>query len=375
MVGRQEPAGAERMLRSGSADPVHAVALVARAALARARRGDVAGARDLYPAARDGFLSMTGGGLLSAPDAVVAAGWTAYVVGDFSGGVAVLERAVLLAERARLPEPLALLHALLAFLSIPLDRRADVDRRVEQAIGTAQRYDRPEVVPVALTAALVAASDRGTAEERHRALVGVDLPRSPWSRHVVEVLRARVEVRLGLAPDQSALRHGANGAFGVQASIARGEWALAGGDVAAARLRAADAEELSGRAGVPHLRGESALFTAEVLRAEGAASEAEAAGLRALAAFAAAGAPRLTADARERLRRLAAHDGAPDAESPLTPRELSVADLAADGLSNRDIAGRLHVSIRTVESHVASILRKRGLRSRAGLARALDGPS
>ncbi|MCP2341181.1 ATP-binding protein [Actinomadura rupiterrae] len=52
----------------------------------------------------------------------------------------------------------------------------------------------------------------------------------------------------------------------------------------------------------------------------------------------------------------------------LSPREREVAELAATGLTNRDIAGRLFVSPKTVEKHLASALRKLGLRSRAALA-------
>ncbi|WP_282214424.1 response regulator transcription factor [Microbacterium luteolum] len=60
------------------------------------------------------------------------------------------------------------------------------------------------------------------------------------------------------------------------------------------------------------------------------------------------------------------------ANSELTRRETEVAELVADGLSNREVAVSLHVSVRTVESHVGTILRKLGLRSRSGLARRLD---
>ncbi|MFC5183247.1 helix-turn-helix transcriptional regulator [Actinomadura harenae] len=59
----------------------------------------------------------------------------------------------------------------------------------------------------------------------------------------------------------------------------------------------------------------------------------------------------------------------------LSPREREVAELAASGLTNRDIASRLYVSPKTVEKHLASALRKLGLRTRAGLAaRLAEGP-
>ncbi|GAA2747291.1 ATP-binding protein [Kitasatospora cinereorecta] len=54
--------------------------------------------------------------------------------------------------------------------------------------------------------------------------------------------------------------------------------------------------------------------------------------------------------------------------SPLTPRERQVAELLAEGLSNKEIAARLVVSTRTAETHVDHILSKLGLTSRAQVA-------
>ncbi len=54
--------------------------------------------------------------------------------------------------------------------------------------------------------------------------------------------------------------------------------------------------------------------------------------------------------------------------SLLTRREREVAALIARGLSNRDIAQQLVISQRTAEGHVARIMDKLGVNSRAGIA-------
>jgi len=54
---------------------------------------------------------------------------------------------------------------------------------------------------------------------------------------------------------------------------------------------------------------------------------------------------------------------------PLTPREREVLCLIAQGYTNRQIAEKLSISVRTVESHRANIIGKLGLRSRVELVR------
>jgi DNA-binding NarL/FixJ family response regulator len=53
----------------------------------------------------------------------------------------------------------------------------------------------------------------------------------------------------------------------------------------------------------------------------------------------------------------------------LTPREVEVLRLIAQGHTNRQIAELLHVGVRTVESHRANLMSKLGLRSRVELVR------
>jgi predicted ATPase/DNA-binding CsgD family transcriptional regulator len=56
------------------------------------------------------------------------------------------------------------------------------------------------------------------------------------------------------------------------------------------------------------------------------------------------------------------------ARDSLTPRELEVAELVARGLTNRDIAGRLFITERTVEGHVERIRAKLNVHSRTQIA-------
>ena len=52
----------------------------------------------------------------------------------------------------------------------------------------------------------------------------------------------------------------------------------------------------------------------------------------------------------------------------LGKREAEVARLIAEGLSNKEIAARLFLSQRTVDSHVHNMLNKLGFNSRAQVA-------
>jgi DNA-binding NarL/FixJ family response regulator len=57
-----------------------------------------------------------------------------------------------------------------------------------------------------------------------------------------------------------------------------------------------------------------------------------------------------------------------EVELPLTSREEEIATLASRGLSNREIAERLFVSVRTVDNHLHSAYAKLGVRGRGDLA-------
>lgn len=65
------------------------------------------------------------------------------------------------------------------------------------------------------------------------------------------------------------------------------------------------------------------------------------------------------------------HRGAPYSRAELTPQESQVAGLAAAGLTNKEIAERLHLSPRTVGGHLYRLFPKLGVANRASLRDAL----
>jgi DNA-binding NarL/FixJ family response regulator len=68
---------------------------------------------------------------------------------------------------------------------------------------------------------------------------------------------------------------------------------------------------------------------------------------------------------------LASVSGRKPSDRTLTPSELRIAELVADGYSNKDVAAALFLSPQTVESHLKHIYAKLGVQSRTQLARRL----
>jgi DNA-binding CsgD family transcriptional regulator len=128
------------------------------------------------------------------------------------------------------------------------------------------------------------------------------------------------------------------------------------------------------RVACPFERARTELCFGERLRRARRRSDAREPLRRALAAFEAIAATpwmdRTSAELRatgERARRRT-----PETADRLTPQELQVAQLIAQGATNREAAAALFVTPKTIETHLGHIYRKLGVRSRVELAR--QGP-
>lgn len=139
-------------------------------------------------------------------------------------------------------------------------------------------------------------------------------------------------------------------------SSTRGVVEASAGDFELARILLEDAIDRYEAAGLPFEAAEARAVLADVLRRSGHGKAAEAEARRAAETFERLGA--IPAARRARSRGAAA----------LSARELDVVRLVAEGLSDREIAGRLVVSPHTVHRHIANVLTKLGAASRAAAA-------
>ena len=120
---------------------------------------------------------------------------------------------------------------------------------------------------------------------------------------------------------------------------------------------------------MPFERARTQLVHGRILRRLKRKREARMALEDAQQAFAQLGAARWAETASAELRRLATRR----APAELTPTERQIAELAAAGFSNPEIAARMYVSRKTVEGNLGRVYRKLGVRSRAQLGRAISG--
>ncbi|MFI9382891.1 helix-turn-helix transcriptional regulator [Kutzneria sp. NPDC052558] len=149
-------------------------------------------------------------------------------------------------------------------------------------------------------------------------------------------------------------------------------WAYADSDADKALTAAAAAE----RIGMPLWEATARLLAGTCLARDGHRDQALRELQVAAAIFNVSEATELHAAAVREQRRLGVrvpHTGA--LANTLSPRELDVAELVCAGSTNQQIAEKLVLSVRTVETHLTHIFAKLGVTNRAGVARVLASQS
>jgi DNA-binding CsgD family transcriptional regulator len=148
----------------------------------------------------------------------------------------------------------------------------------------------------------------------------------------------------------------------------RGLVLAARGELIGAEAALGDALEQHARLEMPFEEARTLLCLGRVQRRAKKRKAARETLERALASFERLGTPLWADKARAELDRI----GVRRAPEQLTATERAVAELAAEGLTNREIAARLFVSNRTVEATLARVYRKLRIRSRAQLGTRLS---
>ncbi|MCT7658275.1 helix-turn-helix transcriptional regulator [Mycobacterium deserti] len=140
------------------------------------------------------------------------------------------------------------------------------------------------------------------------------------------------------------------------------------GDIEAAAAMAQDALTEHNRLSMPLERARTLMLLGQLQRRQRKKEAAKATLTEALQMFSALGSPLWAARARAELERVnttAGHD------ESLTPSERRVAELAASGMTTKDVAAALFISPKTVETNLSRIYRKLAIKSRAELGRVI----
>jgi DNA-binding CsgD family transcriptional regulator len=164
----------------------------------------------------------------------------------------------------------------------------------------------------------------------------------------------------------------ATGRISALGAAARCRGILGGDDVSFT-----EALKLHDRVPTPFERGRTELAYGERLRRTGHRAEARERLNGALHVFERLGAEPWAERTRAELRASGKTVRTPiqRIDDELTPQELQVAALVADGATNREAAASLFLSGKTIEFHLRNVYRKLGIRSRTELARVMSAPA
>ena len=169
--------------------------------------------------------------------------------------------------------------------------------------------------------------------------------------------------------EANARRLGRRGAI-ASALRCRGLLSAAGGELDRSLALFEQALEEHEAARLPFDRVRTVLAYGAALRRAKRKAEARTALEEAAAAFEELDAAVLAAKARSELARIG---GRRRSDGALTATERQIAELVAEGRSNKEVAAALFVSVKTVEANLSRVYAKLGIRSRGALANRLHG--
>jgi ATP/maltotriose-dependent transcriptional regulator MalT len=259
-----------------------------------------------------------------------------------------------------------------------LVRLAELRRRQGRLVEAASLFEQSEPHPLASLGRADLAFDRGdfkvAAELAERYLRRLPAHNRTDRAPGLDLL---VRARVGIGDDDAAKTAAAELStiaalvatvpLRAATNFADGCVAAGGGDADTARIRFEDAVDLYRQSGAPFELGRARIELARALGALGRVDEAAREAERAIEVLTELKAELEVSRARKVIDELPVAGAAPPAarSSGLTAREVEVLRLVAEGLNNQVIADRLFLSEHTIHRHVANILTKLSVSSRA----------
>ncbi|MFE3192380.1 AAA family ATPase [Nocardia sp. NPDC059240] len=325
-------------------------------------------------AAAPGFRSAGQLGLLTRALAIQA--WSLARLGDLAAAAPIAAEAATFALDTGQPFMHATVVAVQAEIAALRGDYAEATALTAEAERTGLAAGaRPVLATVQLTRALTALGE-GRFDDAYADLARIHNPRDPAYSPALRVCflteLAEAAVRSGRGDDMVELLNELEPVAESTSSPAlhhgmRYARAVLAGDSAAELFAAALAADLTGW---PGERGRLHLAYGEWLRRQRRVVESRTHLRTAREIFDALGFTAWSERARLELRSAgeSSPNRDPDARERLTPHELSIAQLAAQGLTNREIGQRLYLSHRTVSTHLHRIFPKLGISSRGDLA-------
>lgn len=271
---------------------------------------------------------------------------------------------------------------MLAVVAAHTGREQDVRENARAAIELAKRYDSPRLPDWAVIALGFLEVSLGRHEQALQVLGPLieRLPREPGTEIIsAAYLPDAVEALVSLGHHDRALplieALESNGRLLdrpwmlATAARCRSLWLATRGDVSGAVARIEEALRHHDRLPMPFERARTLLLAGQLRRRQRKREAARTALAEAVRIFADLGAPLWAERARAELARtFKGRSGL----LGLTASEQRVAELAAEGLTTKDIAVALFVSPKTVESNLTRIYRKLRIRTRAELGRLIS---